>query len=340
MHARAKPLRYMYRFLRRCETATYALVRATSELNSSDCMDQDQLTNHLRHRIVGLLHVQRLAPGDRLPSIRRTARETGMDHRAVAAAYRVLEEEGLVEVRPASGVYVTGGDSSAAEVVLHATQAWVVEVLVEGWRRDLSRAEAAEVVMAAGAHPLRCALVETVEDTRVALAAELEERLDLEIVAMTPESATPAALGGMDLVVTSVFLSKPGRALARRAGLPCVVAGINKEFAAAVDAILRKGSVVGVVADPAMAERAEAYFSVTALRERIRMRLASEVESLDELERESEEPVLATRAARRALGAEDYHLIPAPPGVLGEPVVREIVRIAAGAILRSRPFAG
>lgn len=303
-------------------------------------MDQDQLSDHLRHRIIGLLHVQRLAPGDRLPSIRSTARETGVDHRAVAAAYRALEQEGLVEVRPASGVYVAEGDSSAADVVLHATQEWVAEVLVEGWRRGFSRAEAAEMVMAAGSHRLRCALVETAEDTRVALAAELEERLDLEVEAMTPESATPDALGGIDLVVTSVFLGEPVRALAQRAGVPCVVAGINKEFAAAVDAILREGPVVGVVADPAMAERAEAYFSVTAHRGRIRMLLASEVESLNELERGSEEPVLATRAARRALGAEDYHLIPAPPGVLAESAVREIIRIAAGATLRARQFAG
>ncbi|NNC32700.1 GntR family transcriptional regulator [Longimicrobium terrae] len=54
------------------------------------------------------------AAGDRLPSIRALWREMGVDHRVVAQAYRILEDEGLVEVRGRSGVYLAPRTSSAA----------------------------------------------------------------------------------------------------------------------------------------------------------------------------------------------------------------------------------
>src|SRR4051812_23472079 len=69
-------------------------------------MNGEATEQHLRYLIVGLLHVGRLRRGDPLPSIRAVARDFGADHRAVAAAYRVLEAEGLVEIRPGAGVYL------------------------------------------------------------------------------------------------------------------------------------------------------------------------------------------------------------------------------------------
>ncbi|HJU49324.1 MAG TPA: PLP-dependent aminotransferase family protein, partial [Pseudogulbenkiania sp.] len=47
-----------------------------------------------------------LPPGSRLPSVRRTAESRRLSLNTVVAAYRVLEDRGLIEARPQSGYYV------------------------------------------------------------------------------------------------------------------------------------------------------------------------------------------------------------------------------------------
>ncbi len=49
-----------------------------------------------------------LAPGDRLPSVRRFARTMGVSPSTVVEAYDRLEAEGIVRARRGSGFYVTG----------------------------------------------------------------------------------------------------------------------------------------------------------------------------------------------------------------------------------------
>jgi GntR family transcriptional regulator len=48
----------------------------------------------------------RLAPGDRLPSVRGLAETALVNPNTVAKAYRDLEREGTVETRPGDGVFV------------------------------------------------------------------------------------------------------------------------------------------------------------------------------------------------------------------------------------------
>jgi DNA-binding transcriptional regulator YhcF (GntR family) len=62
--------------------------------------------DRLRERILAGLFCGRWHPGDRLPSIRDVADDEGVDRKTAAAAYRRLEEDGLVRVRARSGVYL------------------------------------------------------------------------------------------------------------------------------------------------------------------------------------------------------------------------------------------
>jgi len=52
------------------------------------------------------LHLGRLRPGDRVASVRRLADITGMNRKTVHRAYRVLADEGMLDVRPGAGTYV------------------------------------------------------------------------------------------------------------------------------------------------------------------------------------------------------------------------------------------
>src|SRR3954471_23263902 len=77
------------------------------------------IVDQLRDRIVTGIFLGSWQPGERLPSIRDVAEAESVDRKTAAAAYRRLEEEGLVRVRARSGVYLrtdaSSGQSSPLE---------------------------------------------------------------------------------------------------------------------------------------------------------------------------------------------------------------------------------
>jgi len=64
------------------------------------------ILDQLRDRIVNGLYFGNWQPGERLPSIRDIADAEAVDRKTAAAAYHRLEEEGLVEVKARSGVFL------------------------------------------------------------------------------------------------------------------------------------------------------------------------------------------------------------------------------------------
>jgi len=61
----------------------------------------------VRDRLLTALHVGRLRPGDRVLSVRRLADMTGVNHKTVHRTYAKLAREGILEVRPGSGTFVS-----------------------------------------------------------------------------------------------------------------------------------------------------------------------------------------------------------------------------------------
>ena len=288
----------------------------------------------LRRRVLGLLHAGRVAPGERLPSIRQVSQSTGADHRAVGDAYRVLEREGLVAIRRGSGVFVAQqgkGGGAASESIR-----WMTGLLLDGWERGLSRTEVGEMVRRSTGFPARCACIESNEDHMVALCAELEADFALEPVPLRVDPSAAAhdvpagQLAGVDLVVTTVFHPDLARAAALRAGKPCVVLTLHPDFSTEVGRVLQQPSVRVVYVDPRYEDRARLFLAVTPYLDRIRF---VPVDRLGDVPFDLARPdVLLTRAARRRLGMEDFHLVPPPPPVVSSESARElldtIVRLA------------
>ncbi len=167
----------------------------------------------LRDRVVGGLHRGTLRGGDRLPGVRETARETGLDPRTVARVYRELEAEGLVEVRGRSGVYVAPQERHDGEM-LPETMRWMTGVIVESWRRMIRIPEFPDFVRrCTGAAQVRCALVESVADAVRAFSLELEWDLGfgVHVVSLdSPETPSSAErligeIQDVDLIVTTSF---------------------------------------------------------------------------------------------------------------------------------------
>lgn len=283
----------------------------------------------LRHRIVGLLHAGRLEPGDRLESIRSLAQNSGVDHRVVAEAYRALHAEGLVEIRGSSGVYVSElgrGKGLSSERVR-----WVSDVLHDGWERGWSRGEVGKLVRRAASRKLRCACIESNEDHMVAFASELASMFDLTVseVYVDPDAGADqvddASLEGVDLVATSVFFAEAARKLSIRR--PIVVLTINTEYSTLVDSLLRRGRMTAVAVDPEYVRIGRKHLAGTPHEGRVELLLLEEAEvrGIDF----ADPRVVLTRAARRRLGMEEFHLIAPPPWVISSSSARALLQEVA-----------
>jgi len=297
-------------------------------------MDSEETRRQLRYLIVGLLHVGRVRRGDPLPSIRSVAKEFEADHRAVAAAYRALEAEGLVEIRPGSGVYLAS-DASAADTARSTEARWLGAVMLEGWNQRVSRGGVAALVERCAASRVRCALVESNEDHMLAAAAELDDdfSLDVERVLVSPDAGAAevpaAALAAADVVVATVFHAAAVREAAARAGKPFVVLTLNPAFAAEVSRRLAGRSVTGVVSDPGYIERGAAHLEVTTHRGQVRFVTVDELEAKGETVDAGRDDVLVTMAARRRLGLPEYHLVPTPPPYISPQSAGELFTVIA-----------
>ena len=281
-------------------------------------MDQEiALSDKLRDRILSALHLGLLQPGDRLPSIRALWREMGVDHRVVAQAYRILEDEGLVEVRGRSGVYLAPQDQLGGEV-LAETARWMAGVLVEGWKRRMTLAEIPELIRRCTATVrLRCACVESNVDQMTAYSAELEEQFGVEAVPVyvspiplpRPDRSVEfhgveESLRHVDLVVTTSYHSRLVRKAAENVGVPAVTLTVNSEVVETVQRRIRSGGVTLVCVDPEFGNRLTAmYADGSDGGGEIRVCLADDREALAALD--PAEPVILTRAARERLGGDD-----------------------------------
>jgi DNA-binding transcriptional regulator YhcF (GntR family) len=299
---------------------------------------QRELTERLRDRIVSGLHLGRLRAGDRLPSIRAVAAETGEDARAVARAYRSLQAEHLVEVRERSGIYaaaqtrVEGGPSQE-------TARWAARVVVDGWRRGIAVDQAAEFFARCTLRRrVRCVFVEESEDAATAFVHDLREHLglavetvwlhDLRRAAAAPLEVAhlPRALREADLVVTTAFHARDVGPIAEALGKPLVAATVNDDMVAAVKRKLRTGSLTVICADPAFGRRfALQYGELVAPGTTLRVIEADDRRSVAGLDRL--DPVLMTRAARERLGKVGLPLVFPHSPTISTASVQEIVEL-------------
>jgi len=79
----------------------------------------------------------KLAPGSELPSVRRMALDLGVHFNTVAEAYRILAEEGWLDLRHGRGATVVKRDAPAEnreqlEEFGHRLRALIAETLAKG----------------------------------------------------------------------------------------------------------------------------------------------------------------------------------------------------------------
>ena len=296
-------------------------------------MNNTDICDLLRSRIVADLHLGRLRPGGRLPSLRTIAQELNVSIRAAARAYSMLERDGLVTVRGRSGIYLVA--PFAVDLPLEEPLAWYAEMLKEAWSRRLGLNEVVSLLTELVHNPLSVACIESTDDHMVAFCAELAEDFSVQTTSVLLSDGQALiddepvslydAIAAVDFVVTTAFHAADVYEAAEALKKPVVVVSVNDTLVDAFEAHLETGALTIVGNDPAFVRRFR-----THLVERFRGRGDLRVYTLDEVNADrallEDSTVLYTRAARKRLNEAEYHLLPPPISFLSDRAARKVLQ--------------
>ena len=233
---------------------------------------RDQIASTLRERITGMLRSGALRDGSRLPSVRKLAAQLDANPRSVLLAYAALTEEGLVERRSRSGMYVASRAPLATDGCSPLAPDWVAEIVAQGIERLVPASSLMSALHAClgERHPRALAIAATIDQVD-GIARELRTDYGFEAAGLCttdPGAATALPVARRaDVLVTIAQLEAPVRRLAASLGKPCVVVRVRPELFVEARATLEREPVYVVVCDPVFADTiAELFAGTHALR--------------------------------------------------------------------------
>ena len=215
-----------------------------------------EVTDVLRNRIVGGLHVGQLRGGERLPNTRALAEEFGVNQRVVMAALRTLADEGFVTLRARSGAYVAPPHPAVGSS-LPDLGAWLVGILVQARARGVPPRELSEYVRRSlETRRVRAACIECNRDQIHLLCSELTndhgyvtESAEIDEIRAAGAEA-PLALRRADVLVTTLFHAPEVEATAKRLGKPWIAVALRPDAMSDAARGLAAGIVYFIATDP------------------------------------------------------------------------------------------
>ena len=212
----------------------------------------------LRRRVHWGIHLGLVKPGDRLPSLRAASSEFGVDQRLVLAAYRELEVEGVVVMRPRSGIYVAPAPQTTCNVPPGAR--WMSEMFLQGFARGVPpNALGGLLTCAVTTKPLTAACLECNADQILWIASQLRNEFGLSTTWIETKDVSSDAiverLEESDFIVTTSFHAAEARKLGEQYELPVVVATAGRDGITQIRAELGRGPVYFVGTDERYAQK-------------------------------------------------------------------------------------
>jgi DNA-binding transcriptional regulator YhcF (GntR family) len=215
---------------------------------------KEDISARLRRRLLNALHLGRLRSGDRLPSAREIAAEFSVDQRTALSAYKELVLQGLVELRPRSGMYVADtSDRSRARLTDLAR--WATDVFLQGTRRDVAPIELpSRLRRCLETMKLRCACLECNTDQLRSLCVELQTDYGFETVPIELDSVGDAdgrrQIRDVDLLITTKYHTSEVQRIARAAGKPAIAISLRSDLVDEFLTELARGPMYFVAVDP------------------------------------------------------------------------------------------
>ena len=261
-----------------------------------------EIADVLRGRLLRGLHAGTLGHGERLPSARDLRHEFDVDHRIVVDAYRILEREGLVELRPRGGVYVSA--SPGPGMVPIPSPAWLSDFLTQAVAREIPLREIHDWLRrAVESRRLRAVAVQSTADGIAGLCRELRDDYGLEasgidVRALTAGTDLPPELRYADLLLTTTALESVVAPVAQALRKKLVVTTVRPDLIGGEWRLLLRRPVYVVVRDAAFIPLLQDFFAETPGADNLRYILLGRdpVDSIPD-----GAPVYVTSSAREAL---------------------------------------
>ena len=218
----------------------------------------------LRSRVLRGLESGTLGTGERLPSGRELATEFGVDHRVVLAAYRVLADERLIDMRQRGGVYVA--ERHGSNGIPPIPQSWVADILVEGLAREIPAPDLHEWLRrCTETLRLRAVVVASTSDQCQGLCRELTDDFGLEaegvLASEIGEGRVPLPLKRADLIVTTGAHEKRMRLVGEELKKPVQVIEVRPDLIVGEWALLLRKPVYVVVASEEFGAMIKSFFA-------------------------------------------------------------------------------
>lgn len=212
------------------------------------------VTSLLRDRIRDATEMGAMRTGDRLPGTRRLATELEVDPRLVASVLRRLEQEGLVEMRPRSGVYIAR-ESAGTSANGALPRDWACEVVAQAVERGMPvHRMAAAVAQLTDTYKVRAAVIAATSDQAVGIVRELQDDYGIAAAAVFPEQLAagryPKSILRAQLIVTTTQLESSMRRISAALGKPSITVRVRPDLFSEDWISFMRGRVYVIVADP------------------------------------------------------------------------------------------
>ncbi|MGI9139839.1 MAG: GntR family transcriptional regulator [Gemmatimonadaceae bacterium] len=229
------------------------------------------IAESLRQRILSGLHMGLLHVGDRLPSVREIASEFEANPRVAQAAYKLLAEEGIVELRRRSGIYVAP-TRAAADLMTPRQSDWLADLVIQGLKRGIAAPDLPDHLRQCLATlRLRAVVLECNSDQLWSMTDELTNDYGLDATSVDLDALDDAerradalaVLKQADVLVTTAYHATGVRRLAEELQKPSIAVTMCTDLFAETQRLLEREPVYYVVDDARMGAKLRDVFSAS-----------------------------------------------------------------------------
>jgi DNA-binding transcriptional regulator YhcF (GntR family) len=251
------------------------------------------ILDQLRDRIVTGLYFGNWQPGERLPSIRDIADAESVDRKTAAAAYHRLEEEGLVEVKARSGVFLrdereNGNRNGSAGPLEKLQRRWLKNTYDGARALGLDTGTVLRLFGAvADVEATPVPVVEEDPATARTVAEELRDcvGIDARPVGLSEVSANGSIFAGAAFAVTTpYYAARVSVALSRT---PLIIATLSLDLLHSLMERAAVGAILVIVPSQWIASRVESALRRAPNMDRTRVIVAGKDTDLHRLRREA-----------------------------------------------------